>query len=450
MICHSPASFWEATAAASQTSKPHCLTAAQHGALLHGRFPGEATGHVAVATNGSGERWREKVYAVCELPEVLPYYAGRSDVFLSIQRFWGWRRIAQLAQCGALVVDVDFYKKEKLAGSHPLGILEDCRIALEAARKPQPSLAIASGRGLNLLWFHEPIPRGALPRWNACQKELWKVLRPQGADRSALDAARVLRLVGSQHSGVGVSVEALTPTGDVWEFDSLADEVLPLTRAEVMDLRIRRAARDARKSAKRSAKAAHAFGVATLWEARLRDLQALVNRVRWSGELPEGQRDIWMFLACNAMSWLAVPEVLEREAHALACEVTPWHDRESKTRMHAIFKRALMAARGETIEWRGLEIDPRYRFKTETIIELLDITPEEQKEMDVLISPAEKYRRKVEKRRKAGVMPRAEYEGRAMWRRSEARRLVAEGKTFKEIGKLLGVKWRSVYRLISE
>ena len=230
----------------------------------------------------------------------------------------------------------------------------------------------------------------------------------------------------------------------------MADEVLPLTRAEVMDLRTRRAAKDARKPTKRGAKAAQGFGVATLWEARLRDLQALVSRVRWSGELPEGQRDIWMFLACNAMSWLAVPEVLEREVYALACEVTPWRDRETKTRMHAIFKRALMASRGERIEWRGLEIDPRYRFKTETIIELLEITPEEQKEMDVLISPAEKYRRKVGTRRKDGVMPREKYEGRAMWRRSEARRLVAEGKTLKEKGKILDVHWRSVYRLISQ
>jgi hypothetical protein len=30
---------------------------------------------------------------------------------------------------------------------------------------------------------------------------------------------------------------------------------------------------------------------------------------------------------------------------------------------------------GETIEWQGEQIDPRYRFKTETIIELLGITP---------------------------------------------------------------------------
>ena len=85
-----------------------------------------------------------------------------------------------------------------------------------------------------------------------------------------------------------------------------------------MDLRIRRAARDAKKPTKRDAKAAQGFGMATLWEARLRDLQALVSRVRWSGELPEGQRDIWMFLACNAMSWLAIPEVIERAQHSQA------------------------------------------------------------------------------------------------------------------------------------
>ena len=68
------------------------------------------------------------------------------------------------------------------------------------------------------------------------------------ADRAALDATRVLRLIGSQHSGSGLIVEALTSAGEVWEFATLAYEVIPLTRAEVVDLRIQRAARDAERS----------------------------------------------------------------------------------------------------------------------------------------------------------------------------------------------------------
>jgi hypothetical protein len=175
-----------------------------------------------------------------------------------------------------------------------------------------------------------------------------------------------------------------------------------------------------------------------------------VGRARWFGELPDGQRDYWMFLAVNAISWLAPPERLEREANALAREVTTWDDRETRTRLQAVFKRARMAARGETIEWRGAVIDPRYRFKTETIIELLEITPQEQREMRTLISPAEKARRREEKRRKAGMMSREEYKGRAAWRRSEARRMcVEEDMDVPEIAKALGVSVHSVKSYVS-
>jgi hypothetical protein len=59
----------------------------------------------------------------------------------------------------------------------------------------------------------------------------------------------------------------------------------------------------------------------------------------------------------------------------LAREVVAWHDWKSKSRMHSIFNRAHMAARGERVTWEGVELDPRYRLRTETIIELLGITP---------------------------------------------------------------------------
>jgi hypothetical protein len=261
VICRPASSLCGATEAPSQ---PYLLTAAERSVLLHGRFPGGATGDVAVATKSPGDGWHEKVYAASELTEVLPYYAGRSDVFLSTQRFWGWRRIARLAECGALAVDVDFHEVERLRGSHPLGALEDCRVALECARLPQPSIAIASGRGLYLLWLHEPVPRRVLPRWNRCQLELWQILKPLGADRGALDAARVLRLIGTRHSRAAVTVEALTPPGAVWDFDDLANEILPYTRAEIADLRIQRAARATRRSPKRQGGTLR-FDTNTLW-----------------------------------------------------------------------------------------------------------------------------------------------------------------------------------------
>jgi hypothetical protein len=149
---------------------------------------------------------------------------------------------------------------------------------------------------------------------------------PLRADRAALDATQALRLIGSPHSGSRLIVETLTSAGEVWEFATLACEVTPLTRAEVVDLRIQRAARDAERSrrSQRRPMAAQGFNAGTLWEARLSDLQALVNCVRWFGELPGEQRDYWMFLAANAMSWLAPLERLEREAHTLVRDVCHW------------------------------------------------------------------------------------------------------------------------------
>jgi hypothetical protein len=445
MISGHPAGLGGAAEAHCQPSQPYPLTAAQHGALLHARSPGSVVGHVAVATKSPGEGWREKVYPASELLEMLPRYVGRSDVFISTQRFWAWRRITRLAQCEALAVDVDFYKVERLRDSHPLGVLEDCRVALERARMPQPSLAIASGRGLYLFWLHEPVPRQALPRWNACQLALWEVLKPLGADRSALDAARMLRLVETHNSSTGVIVEALTPASqsEVWAFDDLADEVLPYTRAEIVDLRIQRAARAARRPARRRQAPPQRLTIGNLWEARLTDLQTL-RRIRWSGEPMDDFRDRWLFLAGVAMSWLVDPAFLQRELYALAHEVGGWTEVHTHSRMHAVFRTAREAAEGHTVEWEGRQFSPLYRFRNETIIEWLEITREEQREMRTLISAAEKQRRRAEKARQAGVMSRKEYKDRAAWRRAEARRMHAESVPLSEIAAALGVSCHTV------
>ncbi len=67
----------------------------------------------------------------------------------------------------------------------------------------------------------------------------------------AVDAARVLRVIGTRHGKANAIVEAITPAGEVWDFNELADRVLPLTRAELRDLRIQRALRRARSSSER-------------------------------------------------------------------------------------------------------------------------------------------------------------------------------------------------------
>src|SRR4051794_2416916 len=110
----------------------------------------------------------------------------------------------------------------------------------------EPAFAVAIGRGLALVWLHTPAPRKVLPRWWVCQGAIHDALRHLGADHLATDAARVLRLVGTRNGRPGTLVKAITPVGQAWDFDPLADKILPVRRAELVALRLERARRRAR------------------------------------------------------------------------------------------------------------------------------------------------------------------------------------------------------------
>jgi len=398
---------------------------------------------ITVARRVKG-RWREQRFLAETLPEVVRLCAGQPDCYLTQNRFRGPRRITHLVALDALWADLDPQHVPELARYRIEEILDWAYETLFDAQIPAPNYAVSTGRGLALVWLHAPVPRGALPRWRACQQHIYRTLSSLGADRAALDPARVLRIVGSINPKSGRLVEALTPVRPVWEFDSLADEILPLSRGELTDLRIQRALRASQKPSEQKNAPPQGFTMATLWESRLTDLQRLLE-LRWWGHLPPGQRDTWLFVAGVAMSWIAEPFLMRRELLALAKEVGGWDEGETSARMQAIFKRARMAFKGETVEWQGQAVDPRYRFKTETILEWLTITPEEQTQMTTLISPeaARARHREKERQRKheAGEAQhtRAEYLAQAEERRQEAQRRRAQGQSLRQIAQALGV-----------
>lgn len=427
------------------------LTPTDHAEALH---PGPEWARVALCWR-EGQRWRQYMTPVRDLPYVTRYLAGAPDFYLSVNQFRGYRRnVASLVAADALYVDLDYYRIPELRWHQPWQVAELARMALREEGIPEPSMVISSGGGLYLIWRHTPIPRNALPRWNACQRRLWEALRPFGADPAARDAARVLRLVGTRNSKHGVEVVALSDSGPIWPFDRLADEILPHSREELArlyDLRVRRALRQKPPALV----APEGFNAYTLWAARLSDLQKLRD-LRWWGYIPPGERDVWMLLASTAISWISMPVVLRREVYALARQVTGpdgWSERETETRMSAVIRRALMAARGETVEWQGQQWDPRYRFRTDTIIELLKITPEEQRQLATIWSDEirnEKDReRKEAERRAAGKQTREEYRAKAEERRKEAQRLREQGYSYRKIAEALGCSVGEAHRLLN-
>ena len=104
---------------------------------------------------------------------------------------------------------------------------------------------------------------------------------------------------------------------------------------------------------------------------------------RWPHGVPEGFRDLFVFLCTVGLSWMIEPRRLEAEAKRWGRECVGRFDREALTNTRTTIKRAMAAARGERIEWRGIEVDPRYRFRTETIVDRLEITESEARELDL-------------------------------------------------------------------
>lgn len=373
-----------------------------------------------------GEKnWREWTApvggdAILEAQEVLR--AGGEDVYISQQAFTRWRGIADLAALGSNYVDLDYHQCAKWKGKRPGEVAAAVLHKLEEDRLQFPSYILSTGRGLVCVWLTELLPPIALPRWSLVQKVLAKGLSEFGADKRALDAARVFRLVGSintradwdrRHVGM-IWCQGIPDAPKRHVFGTLADEVLPFTQAQIISLQAERAARNEEREG-RPRPTSQKLSGATYWSTVHDDLQSLRRyRNPETGTLPTGQRDIWLFVAANALSWTRAVDDMEREIRILAMQAAGWSESESKARISAVVKRAQQAASGKRETYNGKEVDARYRMKADTIINWLQIEPAEMRaaNLRVLVDKGRQRERDAERqadyRRRGGARERSE------------------------------------------
>ncbi|RED25790.1 hypothetical protein BJ123_13023 [Rhodopseudomonas thermotolerans] len=390
-----------------------------------------------------------------------------NQLYFSMQSFRkpNSRKTWNLAALGCCFVDLDYKARSRWNGKDPLVVLRAALAALDDASIPPPSFAMDSGNGIHAVWLHDLLPPTAIRRWNLVQERLVQALQSFGADPAAKDASRVLRLAGSWNpkakNGRGhvhliwiQGAELAKPYR--YEFDSMADEILPMRRAEIRSLRAERAKR--RATSKTGRKSAVRRDSASYAETILEDLERL-RMHRYSsafGRLPVGQRDTWLFVASMALSWVTPAAALEGQIVALACEVSGWSEREARSRMGSIIRRAKDAAAGKSVEFEGRELDPRYRMKAETIVRWLSISNEEMQAagLRVLLDASSRRIRNVEacraRRLKNGATShetkraeRIKLGKRALW-------LVRDGLTRKQVATEIGVSEGLIGKAIEE
>jgi hypothetical protein len=115
---------------------------------------------------------------------------------------------------------------------------------------------------------------------------------------------------------------------------------------------------------------------------------------------------------------------------------------ERNSLLSTTLNRAMEASKGIKQKFNNQEIDPRYRISNQRLIEILEITRNEERQLKTIISKDEKRRRdrinKMNERREAGMQDRNTYLSSAEIKRAQARILRAQGKDWNQIAETVG------------
>lgn len=392
-----------------------------------------------------GKRWLKLSPDDPLVPDILRASIGQEDTYLTPNEFKGWRLVRLLSSLRACYVDVD--------GCTDLDAVLD---ALQDQRLPCPSVALFSGRGLHLYWLLKPLPAKALPVWQRVQDALIAALAPLGSDPAAKDCTRLLRIAGTKNSKNAEDALGHVFDGHRWSLRQLAFEVLgtegrgkkPQAKGEVRDLRARRKTPD--KAIQGS--------IYARWHLVYQDLLRISDH--YGHDIPEGHRDKWLFLTGAALSWFTHAEGIENEIASLGRMHTGLEPTEIKNAIQPNLARALDAAEGKKMTWNGQEIDPRYRFRRQTLYDWLGpIIPATLLPRLRAIIPDTVARERGEIRQKArnrategryeDNYTKAGVRASNQDKRAQARSMRDAGATFRQIAARLGVGVKTAHRWCS-
>jgi hypothetical protein len=332
---------------------------------IHGNSKGWIT--KAEINGGAFKQWHYK------FNQLLDIDFSKENTYLSLNTFYKtYRRIENLKELNCIHMDLDTYKT-KFSKTQILMNLDHNYFGKTI---PIPNLIIDSGRGLYLIWLIEPVPYKALPLWKAVEEYIYSQLKEFGADRMALDPTRVLRVPGSINSKSNTIVKTLETNEYIHKLREIQTEYLP-------DIpKYEKNKSSAPKKKGRPKKVVYMFNERSLYLARITDLVKLCELRNYD---LEGEREMILFLYRYYLNYF-----FEDEQKALG----------DTLELNGMFVKPLPAKEvikaTESAEKVYKEKSKDYKYKNETIIELLQIAEDEEKYMVTIISKKEVKRRNNE------------------------------------------------------
>ena len=312
--------------------------------------------------------------------ELLEQDFNQENVYISINTFYStFRRLEYLKELKAQFIDLDIYK----TGFTKEQIIMHLEADYFNKSIPRPNLIIDSGRGLYLIWLLNSVPSKALPLWKAIEEYLYSVLKPFGADRQALDPTRILRVPGSINSKSKTVVSIIDEYDYIYDLREIQKEYLPELKPK-------------EKKKGRPKKVNYVYRERSLYYARIQDITKLCELREYD---LRGHREIILFLYRYYLCSFTedVQKALEDVLELNSMFIYPLKEKE-----------VIRATR--SAEKCYLDKNKEYKYKNDTLIELLEITEIEETYMTTIISKME-YKRRHREREKNRYIEKLKLEG---------------------------------------
>lgn len=404
-------------------------------------------GYFALLTAQPSGAKHQRLYPVDQMETVLGLIDPKRDSWISQAQFWSARRrILNVKTLSLTFLDVDYYKRDYdwCRNRTPEQVAQAFKALCAAEGIPEPSIIVHSGRGIQPKWLYDkPLPGRAIPRWNAVENQLIERLGPYGVDSAARDAARVLRVVRTVNSRSGdiCRVVDVTPGDDGkpirYNFEELCDNILPHGRP---DKRGREAAQAAAQACRHAA-VHNGFDAHSLAWDRMEDMRTLC---RLRGGISEGMRmNFLMYCMCfMALSDQVTTKDFYHEALVLARDIDPeWSYRDGE--LQTVYAKMKQFLKGERVVFNGRTYVPVYTPRSETLINLFEITNDEMAHLKTIVSDDVRRERntaaQIRLRRAKGMLSREDYLAQADARKKMAVELRKTGLSIRAIAEKMEV-----------
>lgn len=336
------------------------------------------------------------------------------NIYITLNTFYKpYRRLECIKELNGVYIDLDYYKTKYTKDQIIMNLEENYFNKII----PATNYILDSGRGLALIWLINKVPSKALPLWKAVQEYLYKQLKEFGADRQALDATRILRVPGSINSKSKTVVSIIDEYDYIYDLREIQKEFLPELKPK-------------EKKKGRPKKINYIYRERSLYYARIQDITKLCELRKYD---LRGHREIILFLyryyLCSFTedTKKALEDVLELNSMF----ISPLKENE-----------VIRATR--SAEKCYLDKNKEYKYKNETLIDLLEITEYEETQMSTIISKSE-YKRRDRVYQKNKYQRKLKSEGKISekeklsQRRGKIKDLLAEGLKQKDICSQLNI-----------